>query len=390
MTIRLIIFLGIILLLLFGMHFAFFRSAIHFFAISRPGARRVLYMVMVLLTISFVAAFILVHWHENGWTIAFYKVAATWMGFLIQFLIAITIAWLLIGLSALAGRPANRPMVAGLLLAAAVVYGIYGIWNAFHPRVREISVALKHLPPAWNDARVVQISDIHLGNLHGVSFAERMVSQVNALAPDLVLITGDLFDGMGGPYESFIEPINRLRARKGVFFITGNHEHYIGINLARTLLEQMTLRVLDNEMIEIDGLQIVGVSYPGIGSPAEIANFPGPNRTAPRILMFHTPTNMQLKDGDRMDRHFSTYWMPDTSMELNQQLHADVQLSGHTHQGQIFPFNLVTRYLYRGYDYGLKRAGDLLVHTMSGTGSWGPPMRTGTRSEIVLIRLKPA
>lgn len=391
MGIKSVLFLGAVLLFIFGMHYAVFKSAANFFHIVSLPAKTFLYTIMVLLTFSFITAFFLIHWRETGWTILFYKFAATWMGFLIHFLVAVAIAWLVIGLSAMTGSPVNRRIMAVLFLAAASGFSLYGIWNAFHPRIREITVAVRNLPQAWNNARVVQLSDMHLGNFHGMAFAERVIAKVNALEPDLILITGDLFDGMGGPYRSFIEPLNRLRARKGIFFVTGNHEHYIGIRRAQALLRQLRLRVLDNETVEIDGLRIVGVSYPGIGSLSEVAGVQ--NEKYPRkpmILMFHTPTDLRLKDGDHVDRHFSTYWMPDTSFELTRKLDPDLQLSGHTHQGQLFPFPLLTRRLYRGHDYGMIRVGGMMLYTTSGTGSWGPPMRSGTRSEVVLIRLKPA
>ena len=141
-------------------------------------------------------------------------------------------------------------------------------------------------------------------------------------------------------------------------------------------------------MVDVDGLQILGVSYPGIHGIEEIANLNADDdaKTA-RILMFHTPTNLLKITGDLAKNHVSTYWRPDTSFALNKQLNVDLQLSGHTHHGQIFPFHFVTQWLFNGYDYGLKRDGDFQIYTTCGTGSWGPPMRSPVRPEIVLIRL---
>ncbi len=383
-----LLFLTAVLLFLFAIHFALFRSLIYFFGIRRPLATRSLYTAMTLLTFAFITAFSLLRWQESIWTIGYYKFAAAWMGFLIQLLMAVAATWTIIAFIRLTGRKFKPQALAVVMLAAAAGFGIYGIWNAFHPQVRDISVTVRKLPPSWENRTIVQLSDVHLGHMHGLRFAQQLVDRVNALDPDLILITGDLFDGMGGTFESFIAPLNRLRAKQGIFFITGNHEHYIGIDRALALLKKIRLHVLDNEWINIDGLEIVGVSYPGIVSLADIANLPeekDPEHA--RLLLFHTPTNMKSEKSDLMDRHFSTYWMPDTTFALNRQIGADLQLSGHTHHGQIFPFNFVTRLLYGGHDYGLSRAGDLLIYTTCGTGSWGPPMRTGTTPEIVRITL---
>jgi hypothetical protein len=383
-------FISIILSLLFGMHFAFFRSIICFFNISNPYFRFFINTMMVLLTFSFVSAFLWLHLHGNGWTVWFYRFSGVWMGFLIHFLVAVTAIWVIIGIAGFTGLPLNRPFIAAVILLSAAGYSVFGTWSSFHPMVRQINVPIKHLPENWEKKTIIQLSDVHLGHIYGKSFADRLVNQVNSLNPDLILITGDLFDGVDGPYESFIESINRFDSKHGVFFVTGNHEHYAGIKEVLNMLKKTRLRVLDNEMVEVDGLQIIGVSYPGISRIEDIRNLnPAEGEESLRILMFHTPTNLLKNSGSRAERHVSAYWRPDTSFALNKKLHVDLQLSGHTHHGQIFPFNFVTQWLFRGYDYGLRRDKDFQIYTTCGTGSWGPPMRSPIRPEIALIRLDP-
>jgi len=382
------LFLSIILSLLFGMHYAFFRSIICFFNITQPAFRFIIYALMVLLTFSFISAFLWLHLHGNGWAVWFYKFSGAWTGFLIHFLAAVTIIWVIIGIAGLTGFSAHKQFIATVILLAAAGYSVFGTWSSFHPRVKEISVLIKHLPENWEGRSIVQLSDIHLGHIYGKLFADRIVTRTNSLNPDLVLITGDLFDGVDGPYESFIESINRLDAEHGIFFVTGNHEHYAGIKEVLKILEKTKVRILDNKIVDIDGLQVLGISYPGIRKIEDISNLNKHSGTkTTRILMFHTPTNVLKNSGDRAKHHVSTYWRPDTSFALNKQLHVDLQLSGHTHHGQIFPFNFVTRWLFKGYDYGLKRDGDFQIYTTCGTGSWGPPMRSPVRPEIALIRL---
>ncbi len=166
----------------------------------------------------------------------------------------------------------------------------------------------------------------------------------------------------------------------------------MGLKRALDVLSRTRIRVLNNEVINIDGLQIIGVGYPGIHDRDDIRGLekldqPSSNHT-PRILLFHTPTSILLKDEDEFGQHFSTYWIPDTSFTLPRELGVDLQLSGHSHAGQIIPFGLLTKLLYKGYDYGLRREGDFSIYTTSGVGTWGPPMRTGNSPEIVAIKLK--
>jgi len=388
MPLRLIIFLSISLALLFGMHYAFFRSIICFFEINRPLLKNILYTAMVLLTVSFMSAFMLLQWRETFWTISYYKFAAVWMGFLIHFLAAIGTAWLLWGTFRLFGVMVPAKIIATALLAIAVGGSVYGMWAAFHPLVRDVAIPVRHLPEAWENKTIIQLSDLHLGHFHQSGFTRRIVEAVNAMDPELILVTGDLLDGMGGAYEQNLKPLDGLQARQGMFFVTGNHEHYVGLKRALRIIEQTPLRILDNEAVAIDGLEIIGVSYPGIESKAQIAGLePSSASGTARILLFHTPTEMDIHADSHEDRHFSNYWMPNTTYNLNKTLEADVQISGHTHHGQLFPINFITRLLYKGRDYGLSTDGAFQLYTTCGTGSWGPPMRTAGRPEIVRIRL---
>jgi predicted MPP superfamily phosphohydrolase len=275
------------------------------------------------------------------------------------------------------------------MLGLALVLSVYGLWAAFHPKVREVTVPVASLPENWKNSTIVLLSDIHLGHMHGRGFSRRVVETVNRLNPDLVLITGDLVDGMGGPYEDNLKPLNHLQAKHGIFFVTGNHEHYVGIEKSLSLIGKTPLHILDNEVTEITGLELVGVSYPGIASVADIRSLSRsrkPGRV--RIVMFHTPTEMGTRASGARNHHLANYWMPDTGFAINQQIQADLQVSGHTHHGQLFPLQFLTRLLYRNHDSGLKKISPgFHLYTTAGTGSWGPPMRTAGRPEITLIRL---
>lgn len=384
-----ILFLTVVLAFLFGMHYAFFRSIIYFFDITRLQGKVFIYTAMTALTFSFISAFMLLHRYPNDWTIWYYRIAAGWTGLLINLVLAVCAAWLIVGVARVTGYAIQQKTMVTIFLTGALLVSIWGLWRAFHPEIREIDIPIGSRSGEWQDYRIVQLSDVHLGFLRGKAFADRMVDRVNALDPDLIMITGDLFDGIGGFYDAFIEPLNRLKARRGIFFITGNHEHYAGIGRTLAVIGKTNITVLDNEMVDINGVQIIGVSYPGIRNNADIAGLGDIKPSdAYRIMLFHTPTSILLPSSGQKSRHVSTYWMPDTSYVHNRQLGVDLQLSGHTHYGQIFPFNLITRLLYRGNDYGLTRYDTFYLYTSSGVGTWGPPLRTAGKSEIVLIRFR--
>jgi uncharacterized protein len=386
-----VLFLSVILALTVGTHLLFGKAVLRLFMINSFGLKISLYVILILLSLSFMAAFLLLRRQANSWTVGFYMFSAVWTGLFINLLLAVLLGWLVITVIWIAGTYPNTRLIAAGCLALAVLYSAYGMWNAFHPRIKKLPIELKNLPDQWKGKTIVQLSDVHLGHFYGTKFLDYLVRRVNALKPELIFITGDLFDGMASDISRFAAGLDQFRAGKGVYFVTGNHENYIGLNRSLTVLGRTRITVLQNEAIEIDGLQIIGISYPGIEETENIRGLdksgPASAIRKPRILLFHTPTNMILGRGDGRDRHMATYWVPDTSYAPAQKLGVDLQLSGHTHAGQIFPFGYLTRLIYKSYDYGLRSLGAFSIYTTCGVGTWGPPMRTGNRPEIVVINL---
>ena len=205
---------------------------------------------------------------------------------------------------------------------------------------------------------------------------------------------------MSGPLESFIEPLNQLKAKEGVFYVTGNHEIYLGFDYPLEVFRKTNIRVLEDEVKDINGLQLVGISYPRFDLEDEsgkdirkiLAQNPVFDPEKPNILLFHSPSVGQItgKDQgtDNGSRRLAMYFSPEIDFGPIEELGIDLQLSGHTHAGQIFPYNFFTRQVYVGYDYGLHQLGDFSINISSGTGVWGPTIRTWSRSEIVEIILE--
>ena len=392
MIVKILIFLSAILALTIGAHFLLYKAIIRLFDLTRPGIKTALFILLLLLALSFMASFFLLRWQENQLTIGFYRFSAAWTGTFVNLLLAVLLSWIISTVIRFTGGVPGTKLIGAGCFMLAILFSAYGAWNAFHPKIKKITVEIANLPDQWQNKTIVQLSDIHLGHFYTVDCLKNLVRKVNALKPDLIFITGDLFDGMAADIARFTTPLNQFKAKKGVYFITGNHETYIGLNRALNALKKTEIKILNNEVIELNGMLIIGISYPGLNGAGQLHGLEKlrqmPADKNPRILLFHTPTNISPKSGDGIDRHFATYWVPDTTFALAKKLRVDLQLSGHTHAGQIFPFGYLTKLIYKGFDYGLHHIGSFSVYTTSGVGTWGPPMRTGNSPEIAVITLK--
>jgi predicted MPP superfamily phosphohydrolase len=241
------------------------------------------------------------------------------------------------------------------------------------PEVVRLRVPIARLPEAFEGLRVVQWSDVHVGPLLGRGFVDDLVARTNALAPDVVAITGDLVDGDVPTLADAVAPLAALRARHGVFFSTGNHEYYSGVDPWLAHLRGLGVRVLRNERVEIErggarlavaGVDDAGASrWPGHGPDADRA-LAGRDPQVPVVFLAHQPKQMHEA----------------------RRLGADLVLSGHTHGGQIFPFGLFVR-LTQPAVAGLHRFGDTWLYVNRGTGFWGPPMRLANPAEITVFEL---
>lgn len=359
-----VIAIGAILL---ATHYLLYRILMRFFKFSKPIYNKIFFIGLLLLSLSFFSASVIIHFNDSFAASIFYLFAALWLGLFANLFFGCCLILLLEGIVKLFRARIDFPRLGFIILLLAITFSVYGVWNAFHPIVKEVEVTIKNLPGQWQGKNIVQLSDLHLGYIHGIDFLEGVINQVNALNPDLILITGDLFDGMDGVLNSFIPSLKKLQAKDGIFFVIGNHEVYLGLEGSLSVLKQTDIKVLRNELVNVDGLQIVGLDDLALeGNPKLIKEMAGFDKNKPSILMYHTPVNIDIiKDGG-----------------------ISLQLSGHTHSGQLFPLGFITHLAHKGYDYGLFKDGNFYLYVTNGVGTWGPPMRTGNYPEIVNIILQ--
>jgi len=380
------------LALLLGTHYLIYRSVVLAFDITRLRARIALLLGLMALATSAPLATLLQRLHPDTITRGVHALSWFWLGLALHLAMLLALCWAVHGISRLLGRPIAVRAAIPVAVVLALSASLYGLWSAHHPIVTSLEVEISELPESWEGSTVVQLSDVHLGSVHGRGFLQRVVEMVNALEPEAVFITGDLFNGSCSDFHRFKEGLDGLRAPRGVYFVTGNHEGYAGLTAPLAFLRQTKIRILDDECVEIDGLQLVGVSFPWFSRErASVNPFDSGGcyrRALPSILLYHTPTDVQQGFGDRDTQQLRSYLAPDTSFSFAARAGVDLQLSGHTHRGQMFPFGLLTRVLWNGFDRGLHRIDGLTLYVSSGTGSWGPPVRTGGRPEVVAITLK--
>jgi len=254
-----------------------------------------------------------------------------------------------------------------ILVSFAVV--IYGYFEALHIRTEHVTVKTCKIPEKIGRFRVVQISDVHLGLIVGESRLKRILRQVGDARPDILVSTGDLVDGQMDDLEMLTDMFQKISATYGKFAVTGNHEFYAGIDRALAFTEKAGFTVLRGEGLTVSNF----LNVAGVDDPARKRY--GPDREASEKALL-----------EKMPREKFTLFLkhqPVISSESRGMF--DLQLSGHTHKGQIFPFNLVTKIFYRMHTGLSKVDGNALLYVSRGSGTWGPPVRFLSPPEVTVI-----
>lgn len=299
------------------------------------------------------------------------KVTSVAMGFLNFAFLAALVCWPMIGAASVAGLTVDPALMTWIIFGCSVAVALYGLVNATRLRLTKYTIPLRNLPDAWRGRDVALVSDIHVGTIRGAAFVRRVVTVLQALEPKAVFISGDMFDGAKLDFDKTVEPLAELRPPSGVYFVTGNHDEFGDPAPGIAGLTRAGVRVLHNEKVIVEGLQIIGIHdsathdaalYRKLLERAQIDPY------QPSILLAHRPAHLEIAAVAGIS----------------------LQLSGHTHAGQFPLWTQLVRRIYGRFAYGLNRLDSLQIVTSSGAGSGGPPLRVGTRAEIVLLRLEAA
>jgi len=326
-------------------------------------------LILGAVSVSFLAASLLAFRYTSAPLRVFYRASAIWLGLLSFLFIGAVASWIVLGVTLLVGFHANFHQIVEVLFAAAMLTGLYGVFNASWTRITRITVRLANLPDAWRGRKAALISDVHLGHVRNGSFLRRMVAKILKEEPDAIFIAGDLYDGTAIDAKRAAAPLSKLTAPHGVYFVAGNHEQFGDDTKYLRAVEAAGVRVLTNEKVDADGLQIIGVPYRHATQDAHFASVLqgiGVDRERASILLTHAPDHPEVAEAAGVS----------------------LQLSGHTHVGQFIPWSWMARRIYRQFVYGLSRIGKMQVFTSSGAGTWGPPLRLGSNPEIVVLQFE--
>jgi len=362
-----------------GTHLYFFLKVK---AALSPGFPASLFLALFLLVM--VITPVQVRIMENHGLEAFARFAAyagyLWMGFIFLFFSASLIIdlyhWLIHGAGYLFHRDFSVLLMSKrtaliLPLAWGIAAGLYGYFEARDIRTERVVINTPKIPSAVGKLTIVQISDVHLGLIVREERLKRIIASINGASPDLLVSTGDLVDGQINRMTGLAELLQDIRPRFGKFAVTGNHEVYAGLDQAVGFTERAGFRVLRNEESTVGGLiNIVGIDDPAIGRNTY-------SRLAPeKTLLLKVPSDrftLLLKHRPAVDQK---------SLGL-----FDLQLSGHVHKGQIFPFNLLTHLFYPVRTGFALYPQNSALYVSRGTGTWGPPIRFLAPPEVTVIEL---
>jgi uncharacterized protein len=362
--------IAIIQLLLLLAHWFLYDTWIAFDGDPGPAADLALRAALLVLACSFVVVSLLSFYSANPLVKAIYRLSAVWLGFLNFLFFGACLGWLAWGALLLTRVDPNaalhRPLIAWLFLDLAVAAGLYGLINARRLRIRRVPVTLANLPRAWRGRTAMLVSDLHLGHVNGLRFSRRIVALAASLRPDVLLIAGDFYDGTKVDPARLAAPFQQLSLSFGTYFSTGNHDEFGDTAGFLAALRGSGIRVLANEKVVVDGLQIIGIPYHDSTLPMRMrASLEGLgiDRSCASILISHVPNRLPIVE----------------------EAGISLQLSGHTHGGQFIPYTWFTQRIFGKFTYGLNSFGALQVYTSYGAGTWGPPMRVGTSPEVVLL-----
>jgi hypothetical protein len=360
----LIIFLLVFPSIYFGMHYFIFHRLCQ--GLEIVGTERsIIGGIMFFAGLSFIAGAFMIRKFDS---VLLFKFGSVWIGVLsIAFTIFLVRELLVLAL------PGHQWWLTVISLGLTVILSGYGYYNASgKPYFHEIQVPVKNLPVKLHGFKIVQMSDLHLTRFHSIKWLKRLIKVSNGTHPDLVVITGDLIDDSKDGLYDQIKALKKIKSRYGVYAIPGNHEHYAGMDEFRKTADASGMKVLFNESVTIAGkLDLVGIddiggnSYPSYSTILNRLIESG-NGENPKILLSHRPHSF------------------DAAVLAG----FDLAVAGHIHAGQIPPISLLVG-LSTDYPHGLYRKGETTLYTTSGTATWGPPMRIGSRSEVVLFTLEP-
>lgn len=360
-----IIIVGTMQVLLFFVHYVFYRFGVDTFSILTKY-KFFFGVILTILSISFTSSMVLVQRFENEITENLYYFAAIWLGTLFWIFIAIVMASVS---GYFISNHKYQIWISLFLIIFAALISIYGVLHARSTVVVKKDIYIKDLPASWEGRTAVFVADFHYGHIYNKKKAIKDLNFISKLSPDMLFIAGDFFDAPHKSLSSFSDVYKDYNPKYGKYFVNGNHEEYAGEVESDKAIVQAGFNLIDNKNINLEGVQLLGIPYTTSAASQtdrDVSNNLFENnykKDLPSILLKHIPIDTDI--------------IRDAGVSF--------AFFGHTHNGQFWPLSLMVKRIYGNHAYGLYQEDDTIFYTTSGIGGWGPPQRIGTDSELLLV-----
>lgn len=376
-----IIFFGIVFTINYSINYYIIRRGLD---VLPPNSHLRIYLIIgvLFLATTFIAGRFLERVSVNFYSTALIWIGSFWMAFMVYIFLQLILIDVIRLINHFVGIfPAfitndlqrTKQITAILVLTITFITVAAGHINTWFPTIKNYELKIHKKPVDLKELNIVMVSDIHLGTVIGQKYLAKVVRKINGLNPDIILIPGDIIDEDIAPVieNNVGEILKKLKAKYGVYGVTGNHEYIGGVNAAKKYLKEHNVTLLNDEVELIDnsfyiaGREDLSIKQFTNGRRKSLEEIlKGVDKSYPIILLDHQPFKLEQAESNDVD----------------------LQLSGHTHHGQLFPFNYITSAIYE-LSWGYLKKSNTHYYVSCGVGGWGPPVRTNSRPEIVRIKL---
>lgn len=370
MILKIIFFILTVTTVYFGAHYYVFARVVHHLSLTPPISKYVFWGLAIISSL-FILGMVLEHAYSSVLSEWVYKIGTTWLAFFLYFLLAIIAIDILYAISKLFPTipvisKNGRFIVGGVIFLGVCTIVLIGHIQALKTQIIHIPITIQKKVVGQKNIRILMASDLHFGAIIGETWEKKFIDIVHSQNPNIVLLCGDIIDGNIAPVlrKKLGQHLQEIKPAMGMYAITGNHEYIGGIHEALQYLESVNITVLRDSIITLaNGIQIVGRNdlHSKHQRPLD-SLLQTIDREKPIIVMNHQPYNLHEAIAQNVDLH----------------------LSGHTHHGQLWPFNYITQSLFE-LSWGYKKQNNTHLYVSSGFGTWGPTVRIGNKPEVVVF-----
>ncbi len=369
MNIRFLIIAIVLFFIILVSEYLAYASLHHAEIINSKNLEVILMIIGIVLPIIFISSMIYGYKHYSLFNSWLNTISSVWLGLVLYIFIASLLVFVLIMLNYYFDLQIPINIISGILIVFVVLFTAYGVTNSMNIKIMKWDINSEKLAKDWSGKKIVMISDIHLGLVKRQLYLKKIVSIIKKENPDVVFIAGDLIDGPIFPYKEWLKEFSYINPPLGILYVEGNHEQYSQEyeKFKSEIPESITN--LTNKRIIVNNTQIIGIDYTEEQSKEETTqklNGTGYDKNIPSIVLMHDPKNVDALSQDGVS----------------------LVISGHTHEGQLFPFNYLIPLIYGKYSHGVTYTNKTASVTSSGVGTALIPMRIGTKPEILVLNIK--